>query len=271
MKKLLSALCLLGLSTPAARAVVILADNFNASNNTNFDNSDQTNRRSGTLGPEVQLRSSRVQQQILGNQLQLNKPASGGSGRIRFHNVADLSVWHDFATGPAGASILSSGGFRVQFDWTPVVNNNENWVSYSVGIAGQGVAEPSTRVNHADTDFGILFRQSGGSQFFDNSVPTTGGTFTATTSTRHVVIDYFFNSFADGANFNVVASVDGSAPVVNQTFQWAGNGGALYMELGSLENGTLIDNFSISTVPEPSALAFTGLITAGAALRRRRR
>ncbi|MES2705472.1 MAG: PEP-CTERM sorting domain-containing protein [Verrucomicrobiota bacterium] len=270
MKNLLLALCLVGMSSPAAQAVLILADNFNAPDNTNFDNSDQTGRRSGTLGPDVQLRSSRIQQQIIGNQLQLNKPASG-SGRIRFHDTANLGVWHDFATGPSGAAILADGGFRVQFDWTPVVNNNENWVSYSVGIAGQGVAEPGTRVNHADTDFGILFRQSGGSQFFDNSVPTTGGTFTATTSARHVVIDYLFSSFADGANFTVTASVDGSAPVVNQTFQWAGNAGALYMELGSLENGTLIDNFSISTIPEPSALAFAGLAAAGGVLRRRRR
>lgn len=272
MKKALLFLCALGLSPLASQAsTLILADNFNAANNTNFDNSDQTGRRSGLLGADVQLRSSRIQQQILSNQLLMNKPASGGSGRIRFHDAANLATWHDFATGAAGSAILLDGGFRVEFDWTPTNTTSDNWVSYSVGIAGQGVAEPSTRVNNAETDFGILFRQNGGTQFFDNGVATPGTSFVATSAPRHVVIDYSFSSFADGTNVSITASVDSSGPLASTTFQWANNVGALYMELGAYENGTLIDNFSITTLPEPSISALAGLIGSAALLRRRRK
>lgn len=282
MKRTLSLFCFFGLNAliPAASAsTLILSDNFNGRDNTNFDESDQTGRRGGLLGPSVQLRSSRIQQQISGNQLLANAPANptGGSGRIRFQEAASLptNVWHDFASGPAGAAILLDGGFRVEFDWTPTGNTVDRWVSFSVGIAAQPVApvsEPSTRVNDGQTDFGILFRENGASQFFDNGVAVTGGSFAATTAARHVLIDYTFNSFADGSSVGVAASVNGTN-VATRTFDWDSNSGVLYMELGSYQNGTLFDNFSLSSlsrVPEPSTWVLGGLLAAGAVLRRRR-
>lgn len=266
MKTVLLSLLSLAVLLPAAPAAsLIFADNFNAPDAASFDASSQDGRRSGALATDVQLRSSLFQHAIVSNQLQM------GAGRVRIHNSADLNTWHDFATGPAGASILGEQGLRVEFDWTPVNNTDTNWVSVDMGIAGQSVAEPGTRVNHPDTDFGILFRHNGGVQYFDNGAPTDGAvSFLASTTPRHVVVDYTFSSFADGTNVGVTARVDGSAPLLNRTFQWAGNNGSLYMELGTNAGGTRIDNLSITAVPEPSALVCT-LLAGSLALNRRRR
>lgn len=257
-------------ASSSVEAALVLSDNFDAPDSGNFDNSDQTGRRDGILGPEVQLRSSRIQHTIAGNQLVMGRPGSG-SGRIRFHDAANLANWHNFAAGTAGMSILAAGGMRVEFDWTPVNNTNDNWVSWSIGISNQAAGEPGIRVNHAATDFGILFRHNGGTQYFDNGAATTGESFTAGLDPRHVMIDFYFASFDDGSDATVSASVDGTPVLSGYGFQWDGNAGAFHMELGGYENGTLIDNFRISTIPEPSSLALVGLGVAMAARRRRRR
>jgi hypothetical protein len=132
-------------------------------------------------------------------------------------------------------------------------------VSFNVGIAGIAAGEPAVRVNHAATDFGILFRNSGGTQYFDNGVATTGGNFDVTTvAPHHVTLQYNFNTFADNGDVLVSASVDGVNVLSNFAFKWEGNLGESYMELGNLAAGTRIDNFAISTVPEPSTMAMLG-------------
>lgn len=269
MKSLLVCLAAGFLPAGSAFAAVLLTDNFNAPDNENFDNSAQDGRRGGLLGPDVQLRSSRFQHAISGNELLLGIPASGGSGRVRFHDVANLGDWHDFASGPGGAAILADGGFRIEFDWTPAVVDNTNWVSISVGIAGQAAGEPGIRVNHADTDFGILFRNNGGTQYFDNGAATTGVDLPAPAAPRHILVEYRFGSFDDGTPVSVSAYVDGSEVIRNLPFQWEGNGGVLNIEFGSNQPGSRIDNFQLSTVPEPSAALLTALTGALAAGRRR--
>ena len=54
---------LLGTSTLPA-GTLMLSDNFNAPDTANFDQPDHTGRRTGLLGPSVQLRSSRIQLEI---------------------------------------------------------------------------------------------------------------------------------------------------------------------------------------------------------------
>lgn len=271
MKTSLATLLVFGLSAAAAPAAVIISDNFNAPDINNFDNSDQTGRRDGVLAETVQLRSSRFQHSISDNQLLMGIPGTG-SGRIRFHDVADnFANWHNFAAGAAAAAILGDGGFIVEFDWYPVNNTNDNWVSWNVGINGQGAGEPGVRVNDAGTDFGILFRHNGGTQYFDNGAPTTGPNFDPTLDVRHVRLEYRFNSFEDGTTVSVSASVNGQSILSGHTFQWDGNNGVLHMELGAYEAGTRIDNFVLSTIPEPSAAGLCALAGGLATLRRRRR
>jgi hypothetical protein len=243
--KSLPVLAAVALTIPS-QATDVLSDNFDAPDNANFDASAQTGRRGGLLGPTVQLRSSMIQHGIVGNQLNMLR-AGGGEGRVRFHQAQNLGSWHDFASGPAGATILTEDGFKVEFDWLPVNNTDTNWVEFSVGVGtvAQIGSEPPVRVNHAQTDFGILLRHNGGSQFFDNGVATNGGNSPATNAVRRVVIEYRFPDFSDGTSVTVNASVDGTAVVTNRVFQWDNNLGSLYMELGANASNTKIDNFVI--------------------------
>ena len=229
----------------AARRTPILGDNFNAPDTANFDGSDQTGRRTGLLADSVQLRSSMIQHGITDNQLSM---LVAGEARIRFHDANNLNNWWNWASGAAGTAITSEGGLRVEFDWTPADNTSDNWISFNIGFPNSG-GEPGMRITDPGTDFGILFRNNGGTQFFDNGVAETGDTFdVATVATRHVTLDYAFGSFADGAPVSVTAAVDGVPVLTNRVFNWAGNNGTLAMELGNLAAGTLIDNISISTL-----------------------
>lgn len=253
---------LLGTSTLPAGSL-LLSDNFNAPDTNNFDQSDQTGRRSGLFGPDVQLRSSRVQHHILANRLDfLNTPA-GGSGRIRFQQVAALNatpptdVWTNFAAGVVGTTVLAEGGLRISFDWLPPDNNSTNWISFNAGIAAKPpvttppTAEPATRVNHAGTDFGILFRDNGGTQCFLNGAlahnNNTAFPAPAIITIRKVVITLAFTSFADGSNVSARATVDGVSVLPDgYIFPWSGNLGIIHMELGNTVAGTKLDNLAIA-------------------------
>lgn len=266
----LYSLGLISLVAPT-HATLILAENFNGPDNGNFDNySQNVSVRSGVAASDIQLRSSRRQHGIIGNQLDFAPPA-GGSGRIRFHDNNNLANWWDWSSGSVGSLIVSSGGFQVDFDWVAPILTTGDWVSWNVGFS-QG-AEPTVRVNEAQTDFGILFRGNGGTQYFDNGSANTGGNFTATSVARHVTLNYNFSSWADGSVVTVTASVDGT-PVLGsgQTFAWDNNTGGVSFELGTNEAdaGTRIDNFTITAVPEPSAVFLSGLAALVAMGRRRR-
>ncbi len=230
---------------------LLFSDSFDVADTTNFDGAPLvlddgvTNRRSGTLAETVFLRSAQQQQHISNQQVSLR-----GGSRLRFHD--DIN-WYNWASGTAGTDILAEGGLRVEFDWVPTDTTATNWVAFNVGFPGTG--EPGTRVNNLPTDFGILFRNNGGTERFDNSANLgPGGTFPATASSRHVTIDYAFDSFANGTIVRMRASVDGVRVSENQ-FSWDDNNGALYMELETNQLGSLIDNYSVSTIPADLEIA----------------
>ncbi|WP_035612217.1 hypothetical protein [Haloferula sp. BvORR071] len=239
-------------ATPVPANTLLFADNFNVANSTNFDGTSSAGRLTGSLASSVVLRSARVQQQIQDNQLRLILPASGGGGRVRFQNP---SLWFDWAAGATGTSILADGGLRVEFDFVATDITSANWVSFNMGHSNQAAGEPATRVNHAATDYGILFRNNGATERFDNSANKgAGGSTTPVLTARHIVIDYVFSSFADAATVRARSKVDG-VQVADDTFNWDGNAGVLYMELETNQVGTLIDNYSVSTIPVEYTLA----------------
>ncbi|MGB0144453.1 MAG: hypothetical protein ACPGAP_06735, partial [Akkermansiaceae bacterium] len=128
--------CLLSAQT------LLLEDSFDAPDNANLDLSDQTGRRSGTV-PTIQVRSSRIQHGIIGNQLNFR---NNRTGRIRFHDDSDndnttAGVWHDWAGPTTGPVITSGGGLRIEFDWIAGNDTSPNWVSVNMGISGPGVPE----------------------------------------------------------------------------------------------------------------------------------
>ena len=258
-------LIILALSTAFSPGAQLFSDNFNTADTPSLDGSDQTGRRTGILANDVVSRSGGIQHSITNGQLDF-LVAGGADGRVRFHDANNLGNLWDFASGPGGAQILADGGFRMEFDWTPANNAVEDWISFSVGNNGLDAA---FRVAQASTDFGILFRNNGGTQLFDNGAAVTGPSFdVSTVRPHHAALDYRFTSFADGSNVNVSGSIDGVF-LGATSFQWDGNGGVLNIELGNLAQGTKLDNISLISVPEPSGPAMLG-IAGLAALRRRR-
>jgi hypothetical protein len=255
MKHKIHALLLAGLVLPAAHANTLLwSDNFNVADNGSLDAAPLTGRLSGTLGTTVKIAAARVQQQILGNQLRM---ISANAGRVRFQNQTG-GTWVNWAGSTGAASILADGGLRVEFDFTATNLTSTNWVGFNIGHGNSAAGEPTTRVNHGGTDYGILFRNNGQTQRFDNaSVLGNGGTTTPVATPRHIVLDYAFASFADGTPVKVRATVDG-VQVASDNFTWDGNAGELYMELETNETGSLIDNYTVSTVPVIYSMGFTG-------------
>ncbi len=270
MKTPLSVFLLSGLVASPASAVLLFSDNFNTGDTANFDGAPTAGRLSGTVANETYLRSFGFQQSISNNQLLLPNGAGGAHG-VRFENALNdptggATDRFNWAAGATGASILAAGGFVASFDWIAPENTLNDWVSFQVGTIN------NDNGNLTDDDYGILFRNNGGTERFDNTVNLgAGASFTASAGgvTRQVNITYTFSSFADGAMVNAVSTVDG-LQVANDTFTWDGNGGELRFELGHNAANTRIDNLAISTIPEPSqALLILGGL-AGLAVRRRR-
>jgi hypothetical protein len=255
------------LTAPAAAQQLLFRDNFDTADNASFDASPVAGRLSGTAGgSEAVLRSWGAQQQISNNQLLL--PVGTGDNGVRFEKAAGpfgATNRYDWASGSAGPSILAAGGFSVSFDWIPADNTTGTWVSFQVGTINGDSA------NLTDDDYGILVRQNGNTERWDNSVNLgAGGATTASPGgvARKINIDYFFNSFADGSTVTAVSSVDGTQ-VASDSFTWDSNGGTMYMELGHDGAGDRVDNLSVSTVPEPATAALLGLAALAFTGRRR--
>jgi len=243
---LLGSLCLGGL--PATANTLLFADNFNTADTGNLDAAPLDGRLSGTLAASKKVASVHILQGISGNRLRM-LPTGVTDGRVRFQDATD-GAWVDWAQAATGPAILADGGMRIEFDWVATNNTSDQWISMNIGHPGQAVQpEAAQRVNHGDTDYGILVRNNGQSQRFDNGSPLgTGTPFAAVTTNRHVVMDLSFTSFADAATVSVRTTVNGE-PVATDTFTWAGNASSLYMELATNSTGQLIDNYAVSTKP----------------------
>jgi hypothetical protein len=254
-------------ATTAGAQQLLFGDTFNTADAASFDAAPLDSRLSGSAGgTQTVLRSWGAQQQINNNQLLM--PTAGDTG-VRWENAAGPfggGNRYNWAGGTTGASILAAGGFSVSFDYAPPNNISTDWISFQVGTINGDSG------NLTDDDYGILFRQNGNTERFDNTVnlgaggtfnPTAGGVF------RSVRIDYLFSSFADGASVNAISRVNG-VQVANDFFTWDSNGGAMYMELGQNDPGNRVDNLTVTTIPEPSSAALFGLCALGLAARRRR-
>lgn len=265
MTKRLLALALLPMVSNSG-AAVLFSDNFNTADTGVFDAAPTAGRLGGSLAGTVELRAWGAQQNISNNQALL---PNGGDNGLRFENSAGPfggANRFNWGSGAAAAAILGGGGFKVSFDWAPVDNTNTNWISFQVGTINGDSG------NLTNDDYGILFRQNGNTERFDNTVNLgAGGAFAATAGgvLRHIEITYSFSSFADGSTVNAVSSVNG-VQVASDSFTWDSNGGAMYMELGNSEPNNRIDNLMVESIPEPGATALAGLAALGMLARRRR-
>ena len=253
----------LTIMSPTAHGALLWMDNFNAPDTNNFDGAIMTGRLSGSEAGNTSLSSFGFQQSINNNQLLLPQ---GGNG-VRFGGQFSR---YDWAAGASGSAILGARGFTVSFDWIPVDNTDGEWVSFQVGTINDDNG------NLTNDDYGILFRNNGGTERFRNAPAPTGNLgagvpFTATLGgvARQVDITYSFTSFADGSAVTATSRVNGFQ-VARDTFNWDGNAGAMRMELGNGVNNTRIDNLRINTIPEPTGAVLLSASLGLMALRRRR-
>lgn len=233
------------------------SDSFDTTDDTNFDLSSTEGRIAGTFAAETYLQSTRNQQEILNNQLYTR-----GAGGLRFENAsndpgAEGNMDHfDWAAGAPGAAILAANGFTVSFDWTPENNIDPQWISWNVGHPN---ADTNFRITQPANDYGVLLRNDGRSERWDNGANQgAGGNFTTAPGggqTYAVSISFSLSSFAEGENVTAVTTVDG-AEVANDIFQWDGNGGQIHMEFFTNKTANLIDNLTIAT-SNTSVYSFT--------------
>ena len=266
MKKMLNCVLLaasLPLLASSASGALLWMDNFNAPDTNNFDGAVITGRLSGSEAGNTALSSFGFQQSISNNQLLLPQ---GGNG-VRF---GGQFTRYDWAAGASGSAILAGGGFTVSFDWIPADNTDGEWMSFQVGTVNDDNG------NLTNDDYGILFRNNGGTERFRNAPAPTGNQgagspFAATPGgvARQVEITYSFSSFADGSPVTATSRVNGFQ-VASDTFNWDGNAGSMRMELGNGVANTRIDNLRIATVPEPTGAVLLSASLGLMALRRRR-
>ncbi len=259
---------LIGMTSGASAVTVIYTDNFNIPDTGSLDGSDQTGRHTGLLASNVVLRSGGVQHTITSGQLNVLTPPFG---RVRFQDAGVLptnTLWN-FASGAAGAQILADGGFRFEFDWTPPNNTTDDWIGVNVGF---NYLDTAVGAVNASTDFGLLIRNNGNAQFFDNSVAGVAPTFDVTSvAQRHAIIDFSFSSYADGTNVTANLFIDNVAVGAPVVFDWNGNGGVINIEMAANNLAKPVDNVSISTIPEPSCVMLLGLAGLIATGHRRRK
>ena len=244
----------------AAPGDLLWSDNFDlGSDTTNFDGSSLAGRLGGPLGsaPDCVARASGTQQWITSNQLNLR------GGRIRFQRSAAGARfdWAGTAAGSsaaniaAGASIIDSGGMKISFDYVPTNNTSTNWVNVSVGFPG---AFDGQAINFGETDYGVLLRNNGSIERWDNGFNKgPGGTFPATTTTRHVEYLYAFPSFGNGTEVRSRVIVDG-IQVAADTFYLENNAGEFYFVVEVGEVGTLVDNLTVTTIPTIYSMTVVG-------------
>ena len=261
-------LVLTSIGSPQAATITLFEDTFDRADNTNL-NAVSTGK-SGTLGALdwVEVKSA-GEPTITSNTLRLGETTgtttSGGGG-----GWSIAYVDHNFTD----ATITSGGEFTVSVDLVGSISSGGN-TRFNGFAVGHSLAEVSgwsanTPASFA-SDFFFGYDPTGttevkiftsGSQVHQRTVDLGAG---AELSVRFTLSD-----FNTGSTVNYEAFVNGASEDTG-SFTWSGtneNYLALYSNYTAM-NGKL-DNFSVSTVPEPSSQVLMGLAAVVlCALRRR--
>ena len=256
---------------------VILADDFNTAS-TGL-NDDLGSRQSGLAATTTYTAGSVGTASIVSNTLNFDNDTSGGASSLTVSPDLDL------AAGAVGGLIADSNGFILDFDVNPVANGNDtgsnnDWFAVSFGhSAASRNSTGDTTITSGAADFGILFRDSGLFEIFDNGAnhaptdkvfdvnPNAGETYnirlvvdTAAAAAGTGVVRVFVNGIAIDLTNDITS--------LGYSFTWDA-GGTNYIALESRSGDAVFDNLLIAAIPTPAALP-AGLMMFGLiALRRR--
>jgi hypothetical protein len=239
---------------------IIYQDNFNVPDG-NLGTGDLPTGVNGSL---ITPQSGGAQQTIVGGQLSLNLGGGATTSEMRFNKVGQTGTGaapdlFDWSSGTGGADILAAGGFTVSFNWTAGDTTSGNWIFFSVGNGGD-ISYSNLRILNSTTENGILFKNNGGSQVFNSGTQNGGfspGAYTPGSVNHFVTLTYTFNSWASGSAVNMTANVDGNN-LGSDSFNWNATAGQ-YFDIGTYGNANnLIDNLTVTTVPEPGTPALVG-------------
>jgi hypothetical protein len=241
----------------ASAQTLIYSDNFNTANG-GLDSASLARRIGGLDAGLIEPHSGGSVAAISGNQLNFTLSGGATTSEMRFDNTGSSGGsapnLFDWSAGAGGSAITAAGGFTVSFLWTAGDTTSGNWIFFTLGNGGD-VSYSNLRIFDSATENGILFKNSGLEQIFNNGAGVAGGgSYTPAGVNHSVSITYSLTSWAAGSPVSMSAIVDGNA-VGSTTFNLNGTAGQ-YFDIGTYGNSdNFIDNFTVTTVPEPSAWA----------------
>lgn len=208
-----------------------------------------------------------VTAEVNGNNILLGETAGAGGGYAIAYPDYNFS----------DALIASNGSFTVSVDLASVTTTgNTRFADFGVGnslaeVAGWSVNNPTSSFTSdffmgydptsAGTAVGTyVFKNSTTQDFYDNTARTAGLTLSAT---------FTFADLNSGSTVNYEAFIDGGS-VKSGSFTWSGtNENYIFLYSNYAGGNGRLDNFEVSSIPEPGSLALLGL--GGLALIGRRR
>lgn len=253
------------LTAGAPAATTLFADNFNRADSTDLNAS--TDGKSGTLGAlNWTERNNGGNATIDTNRLQLGDPSASGQFSTAYVN-------HNFTD----ATIATVGEFTVSVDVFQIGSSTGGTRNTGFSI-GNSLTDVSTWASNSPTSFPsdffmgydstgtkeVKIRLGGaGTYAFNTPIDLDAG---GTLSARF----FGFSNFNSTTTVNYEAFINGGTAVATGTFAWSGTN-ENYINLFSnfTSNSGRLDNFSVATIPEPSA-ALLGSLGLLALLRRRR-
>lgn len=282
----------LGVGVSAANATILFQDTFDRPDNVDINAGTAGQSGSVTVGTPTYIRPSAHTDGP--PEQTFYQPAEITNGTLKLY--PDTPPWvatqndgsYESAVAPdynfAGQAVLDAGGFVVELDF-------QNQLMISVGMKGRG---------YAGTDYNNIDHGSNGEPFSillspddDEDTVTvdtagyhlsnTSDTVASTQTWHHVRLAIQTTSFANTESTNGTAQVwiDGQLTAIgpngetSRTFDWQSNqraAGDNYIQLARLPaNAAYVDNFTISTIPEPSSGALALLALGGLVMLPRRR
>ena len=163
-----------------------------------------------------------------------------------------VSLDHNFTD----SAITTGGGFRISFDFTTLHNH---WSALSLGRTetsriSSGV---SPIVTNAATDYGFLLNTTGGWQVFSGGNQEGSGS-SGVSGANAIDLVVETTGFTVGTAAKATLSMNGVEQHVHE-FTWDADG-TNYLSIESWRDGVgVVDNFSISAIPEPTTALLGGL------------